>query len=70
MGKRGKPEEIIAHLREIEVRFVRGETAASAARVVGVTEQSCNRWRKEYGSSHLFRNAQRMIWMRVVILSA
>ena len=49
MGKRGKPEEIIAKLREVEVRLARGETAAAAARAVGVTEQSYYRWRKEYG---------------------
>ena len=49
MGKRAKPEEIIAKLREVEVRLARGETAAAAARAVGVTEQSYYRWRKEYG---------------------
>lgn len=49
MGKKAKPEEIIAHLREIEVRLARGETAAQAARAVGVTEQSYYRWRKQYG---------------------
>ncbi len=49
MGKRAKPEEIIAKLREVEVRLARGETAAAAARAIGVTEQSYYRWRKEYG---------------------
>ena len=49
MGKRAKPEEIIAKLREVEVRLARGETAAAAARAVGVTEQSYYRWREEYG---------------------
>ena len=49
MGKRAKPEEIIAKLREVEVRPARDETAAAAARAVGVTEQSYYRWRKEYG---------------------
>ncbi len=49
MDKRAKPEEIIAKLREVEVRLARGETAAAAARAVGVTEQSYYRWRKEYG---------------------
>ena len=48
MGKRAKPEEIIAKLREVEVRLARGEPAAAAARAVGVTEQSYYRWRKEY----------------------
>ena len=49
MGKRAKPEEIIAKLREVEVRLARGETASAAARAVGVTEQTYYRWRKEYG---------------------
>ena len=49
MGKRAKPEEVIAKLREIEILLARGETAAAAARAVGVTEQSYYRWRKEYG---------------------
>jgi putative transposase len=49
MGKRAKPEEVISKLREVEVRLARGETAAAAARAVGVTEQSYYRWRKEYG---------------------
>jgi len=49
MGKRAKPEEVIAKLREIDIRLARGETAAAAARAVGVTEQSYYRWRKEYG---------------------
>lgn len=48
-GKRLKPEEIIAKLREVEVRLARGETAAQAARSIGVTEQTFYRWRKEYG---------------------
>lgn len=60
MGKRLKPEEIIAKLREVEVRLARSETTAQAARAIGVTEQSyyrlcklardCgdNPWRREY----------------------
>ena len=48
MGRRAKPEEVTAKLREIEIRLARGETAAAAAaRAVGVTEQSYYRWRKE-----------------------
>ena len=45
MGEIAKPEEIIAKLREVEVRLARGETAAAAAGAIGVTEQSCYRWR-------------------------
>ena len=49
MSKRATPEEIIAKLREVEVRLSRGETAGQAARAIGVTEQTYYRWRKEYG---------------------
>jgi transposase-like protein len=49
MGKRTKPEEIIARLREVEVRLSRGETTGQAVRAIGVTEQTYYRWRKEYG---------------------
>ena len=53
MGKRAKPEEVIAKLREIEIRLARGETAAAAARAVGVTEQSYYRWRGIHPQTHL-----------------
>jgi putative transposase len=49
MGKRAKPEEIIAKLREVEVRLSRGETTGQAVRAIGVTEQTYYRWRKNYG---------------------
>ena len=49
MGKRSTPEEIIAKLREVEVRLARGETTGQAVRSIGVTEQTYYRWRKEYG---------------------
>jgi len=49
MGKRAKPEEIIAKLREVEVRLSQGETIGYAVRAIGVSEQSYYRWRKEYG---------------------
>ena len=49
MGKRAKPEEIIAKLREAEVRLSRGETTGHAVRAIGITEQTYYRWRREYG---------------------
>jgi len=49
MAKRAKPEEIIAKLREVEVRLSRGETTGQAVRSIGVTEQTYYRWRREYG---------------------
>ncbi len=47
MGKRAKPEEIIAKLRAVEVRVNQGETTAQAARAIGIAEQTYYRWRKE-----------------------
>ena len=49
MAKRAKPEEIIAKLREVEVRLSRGETTGQAVRAIGVTEQTYYRWRRKYG---------------------
>ena len=49
MAKRAKPEEIIAKLREAEVRLSQGESVAMAAKSIGVTEQTYYRWRQKYG---------------------
>ncbi len=49
MAKRAKPEDIIAKLREVDVRLSRGETTGQAVRAIGVTEQTYYRWRREYG---------------------
>lgn len=46
MGKRAKPEEIIAKLREVEVRLSQGETTGQAVKAIGVTEQTYYRWRR------------------------
>ena len=48
-GKHSKPEEIIAQLREVEVRLSKGESAAQAIRAIGVSEQTYHRWRRENG---------------------
>jgi transposase-like protein len=47
--KRRTAEEIIGHLREVEVRLAEGETIGIACRAIGVTEQTYYRWRREYG---------------------
>ncbi|WP_291076075.1 hypothetical protein [Hyphomonas sp.] len=49
MGKKSTPEEIIAKLREVEVRLARRETAGQAVRWIRVTEQTYYWWRMEYG---------------------
>jgi len=43
------PEEIIKHLRQVEIEVGRGKTTAQACKALGFTEQSYYRWRKEYG---------------------
>ena len=40
MGKRAKPEEIIAKLREAEVRLAQGESVGMAAKSIGVHKAS------------------------------
>ncbi len=43
------PEEIIQHLRTVELEQGKGLKLDEAARKVGVTLQTVIRWRKEYG---------------------
>jgi putative transposase len=47
--KRYSPEEIIAMLREADVRLSQGETVGQICRKLAVSEQSYYRWRREYG---------------------
>jgi len=47
--KKYSPEQVIIHLREVEVLCSQGNTIAEAARQIGVTEQTYYRWRKQYG---------------------
>ena len=47
--KRYTPEQIIAMLREPEVRLSQGEKTGAICRSLGVSEQSYYRWRREYG---------------------
>jgi putative transposase len=48
-----KAEEIIQHLRTVELERGRGDTLDEAARKVGVTPQTIVRWQKEYGGLRL-----------------
>ena len=43
------PEQIINKLRETEVHINQGVSISEASRRIGVTEQTYDRWRKEYG---------------------
>ena len=47
--KKHKAEEIIQHLRTIEIEQAKGETLEAASRKVGVSYQTIIRWRKEFG---------------------
>lgn len=52
MGKRHKPEEIIAKLRKVEVMTGQGTSMADAVRSIGVTKVTYYRRRSEYGGIH------------------
>lgn len=47
--KHHSPEEIIQHLRTVELEEGKGLSLEEASRKVGVTLQTILRWRKEYG---------------------
>ena len=47
--KRYTPEEIIAMLREAEVRLSQGEKIGLICKGLAISEQSYYRWRREYG---------------------
>ena len=47
--KRYTPEEIIQHLRTVELDTGKGLAVLDACRKLGITEQTYYRWKKEYG---------------------
>ena len=47
--KNWSAEEIIAKLRLIEVQLAQGKSLALACKEAEISEQSYDRWRKEYG---------------------
>ena len=48
-AKRHKPEDVVAKLRQVDVRVSQGQSVGDAIRSIGVTEVTYYRWRKEYG---------------------
>ena len=48
-NKRPKPEEIVIKLRQVEVLIGQGKMRIDAIRLIGVSEQTYYRWRKQYG---------------------
>lgn len=47
--KRFTPEQIIQHLRTVELEQGKGHSLAEASKKVSVTPQTIMRWRNEYG---------------------
>lgn len=47
--KRHTAEEIIQHLRTVEIEQMKGLSVEEAARKVGVTSQTIALWKAEYG---------------------
>jgi transposase-like protein len=47
--KRFTGEDIIGHLRTIEIETGKGLAVLEACRKLGITEQTYYRWKKEYG---------------------
>jgi putative transposase len=46
---RHKPEEIVAKLRQVDVLISQGKSVVDAVRMIGTTEVTYYRWRKEFG---------------------
>lgn len=48
-GVRLKPEQIVAKLREIEVKLSQGKDVMTACREAQTSDKTYYRWRREYG---------------------
>lgn len=44
-----KPEEIVAKLRQADVLIAQGEKIPDVVRIIGVTQVTYYRWRREFG---------------------
>ena len=47
--KRHSAEEIVNKLRQAEIELGKGSSVTAVCKLLGVTEQTYYRWRKEYG---------------------
>ena len=47
--KRYRPEDILSKLREADILIIQGKTVAETIRILGISDVSYYRWRKEYG---------------------
>jgi len=48
-GKRFKAEEVVNKLRQADVELARRNTVATVCKLLGITDATYFRWRKEYG---------------------
>ena len=51
--QRHTPEQVIAKLREAEVKLAKGAAIAQVCKGLSITENTYYRWRKEYGGVKL-----------------
>jgi transposase-like protein len=49
MAKRHSAEEVVNKLRQVDVELSKGGTIVGACKLIGISEQTYHRWRKEYG---------------------
>ena len=47
--KRYRPEDILYKLREADIHISQGKTVAETIRLLGISDVSYYRWRREYG---------------------
>ena len=48
-GQKTSAEQVVLKLRQIEVQTAQGKSLAVACKEAEISEQSSDRWRKEYG---------------------
>ena len=58
--KRYTADDIIGHLRTIEIETGKGLAVIEACRKVGITEQTYYRWKKEYGALRIEQENARL----------
>jgi len=51
--KRYTPEQIVAKIREADVELAKGQTTPQVCKKLGVSEQTYDGWRREYGGLRL-----------------
>ncbi len=64
--KRFTTEQIMGMLREAEVRLSQGQTLGLICKGLRISEQSYDRWRRDYGGLKLWRSSSksRALWIK------